>query len=83
MLLWEEDECGDMNREDIIELYTMFFLSLSTFLLYPLSTVYLPHGVWKDGIDGSLRKGSRWIHHYRVAYNQVAYFIKMPDNTRF
>ena len=45
--------------------------------------VYLPSGVWKDGIDGSLRKGSRWIHNYNVDENQVAYFIRMPDNTRF
>ncbi|KAL0131979.1 hypothetical protein PUN28_000031 [Cardiocondyla obscurior] len=45
--------------------------------------VYLPAGVWKDGIDGSLRKGSRWIHNYRVAEDKVAYFVKMPDNTRF
>lgn len=44
--------------------------------------VYLPAGVWKDGIDGSFRKGSRWIHDYRVAENQVAFFVKMPDNTR-
>lgn len=45
--------------------------------------VYLPSGVWRDGIDGSLRKGSRWIHNYRVANDQVAYFVKIPDNTRF
>ncbi|KAK0085438.1 hypothetical protein PV325_005213 [Microctonus aethiopoides] len=45
--------------------------------------VYLPAGVWRDGIDGSLRKGSRWIHNYRVAEDKVAYFVKMPDNTRF
>lgn len=45
--------------------------------------VYLPHGVWKDGVDGSLRKGSRWIHNYRVPLEKVAYFVKMPDNTRF
>ncbi|XP_078039738.1 uncharacterized protein LOC144471509 isoform X1 [Augochlora pura] len=45
--------------------------------------VYLPAGVWRDGIDGSLRKGSRWIHNYRVAEDNVAYFVKMPDNTRF
>ncbi|XP_012532072.2 myogenesis-regulating glycosidase isoform X3 [Monomorium pharaonis] len=45
--------------------------------------IYLPAGVWRDGIDGSLRKGSRWIHNYRVAEDKVAYFVKMPDNTRF
>ncbi|XP_053670706.1 myogenesis-regulating glycosidase [Anopheles nili] len=45
--------------------------------------VYLPQGVWKDGIDESLRKGSRWIHNYNVPQNKVAYFVKMPDNTRF
>lgn len=46
-------------------------------------SVYLPPGVWKDGIDGSLRKGSRWLHNYRVPKDKVAYFVKMPDNTRF
>ncbi|XP_037915972.1 myogenesis-regulating glycosidase isoform X2 [Hermetia illucens] len=45
--------------------------------------VYLPQGVWRDGIDGSMRKGSRWIHNYRVALNKVAYFERMPNNTRF
>lgn len=45
--------------------------------------VYLPAGVWKDGIDGSLRKGSRWIHNYKVSLDKIAYFLKMPDNTRF
>ncbi|XP_063225903.1 myogenesis-regulating glycosidase isoform X2 [Bacillus rossius redtenbacheri] len=55
-------------------------------VLFPDTTereVYLPAGVWKDGIDGSLRKGSRWLHSYRVPREKVAYFIKMPDNTRF
>ncbi|XP_050517920.1 myogenesis-regulating glycosidase [Diabrotica virgifera virgifera] len=45
--------------------------------------IYLPAGVWKDGIDGSLRKGSRWIHDYRVEEDNVAYFERMPDDTRF
>jgi len=34
--------------------------------------VYLPTGVWKDGIDGSLRKGSRWIHMYKVGKTNLA-----------
>ncbi|GFG36654.1 hypothetical protein Cfor_09395 [Coptotermes formosanus] len=45
--------------------------------------VYLPAGVWKDGIDGSLRKGSRWLHSYAVPEDKIAHFIKMPDDTRF
>ncbi|CAB3363493.1 Hypothetical predicted protein [Cloeon dipterum] len=45
--------------------------------------IYLPNGVWKDGIDGSLRKGNRWIHHYKVPLDKVAYFVRMPNNTRF
>uniref|UniRef100_A0A0K8WHT9 Putative family 31 glucosidase KIAA1161 n=1 Tax=Bactrocera latifrons TaxID=174628 RepID=A0A0K8WHT9_BACLA len=45
--------------------------------------VYLPQGVWKDGIDGSLRKGSRWMHNYKVPKDKIAHFVKMPDNTRF
>lgn len=45
--------------------------------------VYLPAGVWKDGIDGSLRKGSRWLHSYKVPLDKIAYFVRMPNNTRF
>ncbi|KAJ9599273.1 hypothetical protein L9F63_010275, partial [Diploptera punctata] len=45
--------------------------------------VYLPAGVWKDGIDNSLRKGSRYLHNYRVPEDKVAHFIKMPADTRF
>ncbi|XP_050442657.1 myogenesis-regulating glycosidase isoform X2 [Adelges cooleyi] len=45
--------------------------------------VYLPAGVWKDGIEGSLRKGSRWIHNYKIPLEKIAYFVKMPNNTRF
>lgn len=55
-------------------------------ILYPGSRqreVYLPAGVWKDGIDGSLRKGSRFIHDYRVDEDEIAFFEKMPDDTRF
>ena len=45
--------------------------------------VYLPKGVWKDGIDGSLRKGGRWIHHHKAKLYQIAYFVRMPDGTRW
>lgn len=45
--------------------------------------VYLPGGVWKDGVDGSLRKGHRWIHSYHVPLDKVAYFIRMPNNSTF
>ncbi|XP_028158491.1 myogenesis-regulating glycosidase isoform X2 [Ostrinia furnacalis] len=45
--------------------------------------VYLPAGLWQDGIDGSLRKGNRWMHEYRVPIDRVAYFIRKPDDLRF
>ncbi|KAG6454526.1 hypothetical protein O3G_MSEX008759 [Manduca sexta] len=45
--------------------------------------VYLPAGLWQDGIDGSLRKGSRWMHEYKVPLERVAYFIRRPDDMRF
>lgn len=45
--------------------------------------IYLPAGVWKDGLNGDMRKGSRWVHDYRAEVDQVPFFIKMPDNTRF
>jgi hypothetical protein len=44
--------------------------------------VYLPKGVWKDGIDGSLRKGGRWIHHYRAKLDQVPFFTRAAEGTR-
>ncbi|CAH2049651.1 unnamed protein product, partial [Iphiclides podalirius] len=45
--------------------------------------VYLPAGVWQDGIDGSLRKGNRWMHEYHVPLHRVAYFLRKPDDMRF
>ncbi|XP_065567215.1 myogenesis-regulating glycosidase-like [Artemia franciscana] len=44
--------------------------------------IYLPRGVWKDGMDGSLRKGGRWLNGYKVNLRQIPYFIRMPDGTR-
>lgn len=46
-------------------------------------TVYLPGGVWKDGVDGSLRKGHRWLRSYHVPIDKVAFFMRMPSNTTF
>ncbi|XP_045775611.1 myogenesis-regulating glycosidase isoform X2 [Maniola jurtina] len=45
--------------------------------------VYLPAGLWQDGIDGSLRKGNRWMHEYKVPVDRVAYFLRKPDDLRF
>ncbi|XP_011554069.3 myogenesis-regulating glycosidase isoform X3 [Plutella xylostella] len=45
--------------------------------------VYLPAGLWQDGIDGSLRKGNRWMHDYKVPLHRVAYFLRKPDDMRF
>ncbi|CAH2087317.1 unnamed protein product [Euphydryas editha] len=45
--------------------------------------VYLPPGLWQDGIDGSLRKGNRWMHDYKVPTDRVAYFLRKPDDLRF
>ncbi|XP_050349884.1 myogenesis-regulating glycosidase isoform X1 [Nymphalis io] len=45
--------------------------------------VYLPAGLWQDGIDGSLRKGNRWMHEYKVPTERVAYFLRKPDDLRF
>lgn len=44
--------------------------------------LYLPAGVWRDGIDGKLRKGARWIHNYGIQLNEISWFQKLPDNTR-
>lgn len=42
-------------------------------------TIYLPGGLWKDGVDGSIRKGHRWINSYHVPIDKVAYFIRMQQ----
>lgn len=72
---------GQYTREGKLKQRSLEYL-IECDSCYSLS-VYLPPGVWKDGIDGSLRKGSRWLHNYRVPMDKVAYFVKMPDNTRF
>lgn len=59
----------------------MNLLGNNYFLL--LFIVYLPAGLWQDGIDGSLRKGNRWMHDYKVPLDRVAYFVKKPDDMRF
>lgn len=38
--------------------------------------IYLPQGTWIDGITNEKMDGGRWIHHYDVPLNQVAYFIR-------
>lgn len=79
-------EPSDSSSHVVMDQFAVGEEIIAAPILYPgikEREVYLPAGVWKDGIDGSLRKGSRWIHDYRVGEDQVAYFVKMPDNTRF
>ncbi|GBP18730.1 Myogenesis-regulating glycosidase [Eumeta japonica] len=45
--------------------------------------VYLPAGLWQDGIDGSYHKGNRWVHGYKVPLERVAHFIRKPNDMRF
>ncbi|XP_063843935.1 LOW QUALITY PROTEIN: uncharacterized protein LOC135090799 [Scylla paramamosain] len=45
--------------------------------------LYLPKGIWKDGITGNLRTGGRWIRDYPVPLTKIPYFILRPvDNFR-
>lgn len=45
--------------------------------------IYLPGGIWKDGRDGTIRKGFRVLQSYHVPLDKVAYFIRMPPDTKF
>ncbi|XP_045122337.1 uncharacterized protein LOC123510913 isoform X2 [Portunus trituberculatus] len=40
--------------------------------------VYLPKGIWKDGITGKLKNGGRWIRDYQVPLTKIPYFILRP-----
>ncbi|XP_046432463.1 myogenesis-regulating glycosidase [Neodiprion fabricii] len=83
--LWMLDP-SDPACHDVVDEFSVGEELIVAPILYSGSRqreVYLPAGVWRDGIDGTLKKGSRWIHNYRVAEDKVAYFVKMPDNTRF
>ncbi|XP_031621251.1 myogenesis-regulating glycosidase isoform X2 [Contarinia nasturtii] len=44
-------------------------------------TIYLPSGLWKDGIDGTTRKGNTCLYQYSVPIHQVPYFIRIPTNS--
>ncbi|KAJ8985628.1 hypothetical protein NQ317_015123 [Molorchus minor] len=83
--LWMLDS-EDPNCHLVVDEFSIGDELIVAPILYPGSRqreVYLPAGVWKDGIDGSLRKGSRWIHDYKVEETEVAYFERLPDDTRF
>ena len=44
-------------------------------------TFYLPKGIWKDGIDGHLRNGGRWVKDYKVPLTKIPHFIlRQVDN---
>lgn len=38
-------------------------------------TFYLPKGIWKDGIDGHLLNGGRWVRNYPVPLNKIPHFF--------
>ncbi|CAG7823847.1 unnamed protein product [Allacma fusca] len=42
--------------------------------------IYLPKGKWRDELDGSNTKGEKWLHHYRVRENQIAFFTRDPQS---
>ena len=44
--------------------------------------IYLPEGIWEDGIDKHLRRGGRWIRESKVPLTKVPHFIlkSMDDN---
>jgi len=83
--LWMSDP-ADANCLQIWDEYTIGGDILVAPILNPNMTereIYLPKGRWRDGMDGSgsSTKGERWIHHYRLKYDQIAYFIKLEDPT--
>ncbi|XP_069181494.1 myogenesis-regulating glycosidase-like isoform X3 [Procambarus clarkii] len=36
--------------------------------------IYLPTGIWKDEIDGNLRRGGRWLKDYKVPLTKTPHF---------
>lgn len=40
--------------------------------------IYLPKGIWKDGITEKLKNGGRWIRDYQVPLTKIPYFILRP-----
>ncbi|KAL3277390.1 hypothetical protein HHI36_012739 [Cryptolaemus montrouzieri] len=82
--LWMMDP-NDSSCHSVVDEFSIGYDLIVAPVLYSGARqreIYLPAGVWKDGIDGSFRKGSRWIHNYKVEEDEVAYFERMPNNTR-
>ncbi|CAH2269565.1 jg8310 [Pararge aegeria aegeria] len=73
------------NDERVLEMAKNLTLLRQKLVSYNFCyrTMYLPAGLWQDGIDGSLRKGNRWMHEYKVPVDRVAYFLRKPDDLRF
>lgn len=38
--------------------------------------IYLPEGIWRDELDGYLRRGGRWIKDYKVPLTKIPYFTR-------
>ncbi|XP_071530434.1 uncharacterized protein [Panulirus ornatus] len=46
-----------------------------------LRSIYLPAGIWKDEIDGHLRRGEQWINNYKVPLTKIPHFtLKSLDD---
>lgn len=43
--------------------------------------IYLPQGHWKDGNNGSIYQGKRWLKNYPAAIDVLPYFINQFDTS--
>uniref|UniRef100_A0A8D8TMZ0 Uncharacterized family 31 glucosidase KIAA1161 n=1 Tax=Cacopsylla melanoneura TaxID=428564 RepID=A0A8D8TMZ0_9HEMI len=78
MLDPSDSNCYTVSNEFLIgeELLVAPILNPGTFE----RELYLPAGFWRDGIDGSKKRGPITLPHYRVQLHEIAYFRKIPEN---
>lgn len=43
--------------------------------------IYLPVGCWKDGNNGSIYNGKRWLKNYPAPLDVLPYFIRQYNKT--
>ncbi|KAL1454115.1 hypothetical protein WDU94_010398 [Cyamophila willieti] len=73
-----DSNCYTVSNEFLIgeELLVAPILNPDTFE----RELYLPAGFWRDGIDGSKKRGPITLPRYRVQLHEIAYFRKIPEN---
>lgn len=77
MWMLDSDDVACFQAENQFAIGDDIIVAPSLFQGQTKRSIYLPAGYWKDGIDGSIRKGHHLFTSYAVPIDKVAYFTRV------